>query len=158
MGSNKQEEVVKMFVRRAIAERRVRSAPIAVLAIAAAALLPALVPAPAEAANGSCIALGGGFRCEWNCNPQAGESWCWFDSGGVNARNWFYNDASDSYPTHVFKCAAAIRADNGNTWASQCGSGATVSSSYTRCNCGGLYVRTWNNASSARNLFSSAEQ
>ena len=68
----------------------------------------------ASAANGSCV----GTHCQWNCNPQAGSSWCWFDSGGVNARNWFYNDATDFYATHVFKCAAAIRADNGNTWSS----------------------------------------
>lgn len=113
---------------------------------------------PAQAANGSCIEKGGGFRCEWNCNPQAATSWCWFDSGGENARNWFYNDATDFYASHVFKCAAAIKASNGDTWASQCGSAQTVASAYSKCSCGGLYVRTWNNASGARNLFSSAEQ
>lgn len=113
---------------------------------------------PAQAANGSCVEKGGGFRCEWNCNPQAATSWCWFDSGGVNARNWFYNDATDYYASHVFKCAAAIRADNGNTWASQCGSAQTVTNAYSKCNCGGLYVRTWNNALGARELFSSGEQ
>lgn len=146
-----------MLGRSLIAERRPGKGTIVVLAIAAVALLVSMAAPKAEAANGSCFAKGGGTRCEWNCNPQAGESWCWFDSGGVNARNWFVNDASDTYATHVFKCAAAVRADNGNTWASQCGSSATVTNSYSRCNCGGLYVRTWNNASGARNLFSSGE-
>jgi hypothetical protein len=142
---------------RTTAVHRPARASFVVLAIAFVALLVTMAPPKAEAANGSCIAKGSGFRCEWNCNPQAGESWCWFDSGGENARNWFFNDASDSYSSHVFKCAAAIRADNGNTWASQCGASATVSNSYPRCNCGGLYVRTWNNASGSRNLFSSGE-
>jgi hypothetical protein len=128
------------------------------LLVAALALMLAISAPRASAANGSCFEHGGGFRCEWNCNPQAGESWCWFDSGGVNARNWFYNDATDFYASHVFKCAAAIRADNGNTWSSQCGAGQTVANSYTRCNCGGLYIRTWNNASGAREIFSSGEQ
>jgi len=105
----------------------------------------------AKAANGTCEV----GQCTWNCNPQAATSWCWFDAvGGNNARTWYYNSARDYYANHVWKCAAAIRSDNGETWHSACGSAEIVSNSYLYCPCGGLYVRTWNNASEPRNLYS----
>jgi hypothetical protein len=110
--------------------------------------------APAQASNGVCE----GLVCAWNCNPQAAESWCWFDApGGENARNWFFNSAWDNYENHVWKCAAAIKASDGKTYSSQCGNSKSVANIYSKCNCGGLYVRTWNNATGSRNLFSDAD-
>lgn len=108
----------------------------------------------AKAANGTCE----NGICQWNCNPQAATSWCWFDAvGGNNARNWFYDDGIDHYASHVWKCASAIRADNGSTWASTCNNNELTWQSYVRCNCGGLYVRTWNNANEPRNINSTAD-
>jgi hypothetical protein len=132
------------------------------VALAAAVLLALLAilaikdAAPARAANGSCTGPWEGlFDCEWNCNPQAATSWCWFDSGGTNARNWVDNSVEDFYSSHVWKCAAMVRADNGNTYSSNCNSNQiTWNIPGGPCNCGGVYVRSWNNATSSRNLYS----
>jgi hypothetical protein len=106
----------------------------------------------ASASNGTCNAFG---VCEFNCNPQARESWCWFNApGGENARNWFRNTAEDFYESHVWKCAAAIRADNGNTYKSTCNSNQLTFNEYEACFCGGLYIRSWNNATGPRYIYS----
>jgi hypothetical protein len=124
------------------------------LIASAIALTVAIHPDRADAANGTCE----NQICKWNCNPQAGQSWCWFDAvGGNNARNWFYDDGWDGYANHVWKCAAAIRASNGTNWASTCNNNQLTWQRYSLCNCGGLYVRTWNGASEPRNLSSTAD-
>lgn len=132
-----------------------RRALLALALVASAFVLTIAVnPDRAEAANGWCE----NQICKWNCNPQGVSTWCWFDApGGENARNWFYNDGWDGYANHVWKCAAAIRASNGTTYSSVCNNNQLTWQSYGQCNCGGLYVRTWNGASGPRDLYSTAD-
>lgn len=95
---------------------------IAVSTLAAAALL--LFAGRAQAANGSCEAVGAGFHCYYSEGTVSPYQNVWFDSGGENLRRWETNEARDSYASHIAKCAGLKRYDGTYFPETSCGNAA----------------------------------
>lgn len=91
--------------------------PTVAAAFAAAMLLLGLVSlfgaSRAQAANGSCEAVGVGFHCYYSNGETPSNVLVYFDSGGENNRRWETNDATDPYGagSHIAKCASLKRYD-----------------------------------------------
>lgn len=101
---------------------------------------------------GHCVEnTGGGWTCSWGYNGETGSGAWWFFDGANPGRNWYANQGADFYANHVYKCVRA-GLGGGQIYRQTCNNNQTTAQSYARCNCGGVYVGTYNGASGPRQI------
>ena len=77
------------------------------------------------------------------------ETWC---QNNV-ARNFWWNEAHETYEGSVGVCLKMIKQSNGAQWGKIVCGGTPIGGIWELCNCGGIYPLMWNGAPGPRQLY-----